>query len=209
MAVADGNLVGAFPRNLADEVRAVLAVVPETRSPPVSPFLVDMSGEVVAIPYRIYQDEPPTDAVRALTARQRMILHCLYSRHSDGLVRQRHLERVVSSDQPWVVPFVMQLVGEYVLEILEAIQHGLCDLPSKRSAQRLLYGDFIARNPAFFATIERRVVSYWSCYYRWDFPVFGTYPGCRLLELLRSAATDRTGRPWPRHAAAGLIPTAS
>ncbi|MEU7428773.1 hypothetical protein [Streptomyces sp. NPDC040750] len=209
MTAADGNLVDAFPRNLADEVRAVLAVMPETRIPSVSPFLLDVTGEVVAIPYRIYQDEPPIDAVRSLTAPQWMILHCLYSRHSDGLVRQRHLEQVVSSDELWVVPFVVQLVGEYVLEILEAIQHGLFDLPSKRSAQRLLYGDFIARNPAFFATIERRVVSYWSCYYRRGFPVFGTYPGCHLLELLRAAATDRTGRLWPRHTPAGLIGTAT
>ncbi|MFH9982220.1 hypothetical protein ACH4ND_23855 [Streptomyces sp. NPDC017179] len=167
-----------------------------------------MSGEVVAIPYRIYQDEPSNDAVRWLTAPQWMILHCLYARHSDGLVRQRHLEQVVSSDEPWVMPYVVQLVGEYVLEILEAIQHGLCDLPSERSAHRLLYGDFIARNPAFFATVERRVVSYWSCYYRWKFPVFGTYPGCRLLELLRAAATDRAGRRWPRHTPAGHIGTA-
>jgi len=208
MAVADGSLRDAFPQNLADEVHAVLAVMSETRTPYASPFSVDVSGETVTIPYRMNQDEPPSDAVRSLTARQRRILHCLYSRHGDGLVRQRHLEQVVRSDEPWVVPFVMQLVGEYVLEIVEAIQHGLSDLPFEHSVQRLLYGDFIARNPAFFATIERRVVSYWSCYYRWRFPVFGTYPGCRLLELLRSAATDRTGRPWPRHAPAGLTGTA-
>ncbi|WP_326756769.1 hypothetical protein OHB56_02130 [Streptomyces sp. NBC_01635] len=130
---------------------------------------------------------------------QQAILHCLYSRHSDGLVRQRHLEQIASSDEPWVVPFVVQLAGEYVLEILESIQHGLSDLSSKRSAQRLAYGDFIARNPGFFARTERRVVSYWSCYYRWKFPVLGTYPGCHLLELLRATAIDRTGRPWPRH----------
>ncbi|MFD5794242.1 hypothetical protein ACFWIO_12015 [Streptomyces diastatochromogenes] len=201
IAVADGDLAAAFPQRLAGEVRAVLAVMPEAWSAPMSPFSVDVGDEAVAIPYRIYQDEPPVDVVCSLTAVQRAILHCLYSRHSDGLVRQRHLEQLVGSEEPWVVPFVVQLVGEYVLEILEAIQHGLSGMTS---VQHLRYGDFIAQNPAFFARTERRVVSYWSCYYRWRFPIFGTYPGCHLLELLRAAATDRTGRAWPRLTPAGL-----
>ncbi|MFW6692279.1 hypothetical protein [Streptomyces sp. MAR4 CNX-425] len=193
------DLVAAFPHQLAKDVRAVSAVMPTARIAPVSPFSVEVGGQAVAIPYRIYQDEPPVDVVRTLTAVRQTILHCLYSRHSDGLVRQRHVERIAGSDEPWVVPFVVQLAGEYVLEILECIRHGLAGLPSKRPAQRLAYGDFIARNPWFFARTERRVVSYWSCYYRWRFPVFGTYPGRHLLELLRAAAVDRTGRPWPRH----------
>jgi hypothetical protein len=119
-------------------------------------------------------------------------------------MKEVHLEQIATSDELWVVPFVVQLAGEYVLEILDSIRHGLSDLPSKRSTQRLAYGDFIARNPGFFALTERRVVSYWSCYYRWKFPVFGTYPGCHLLELLRAATIDRTGRPWPRHTPPGL-----
>ncbi|MGW4874885.1 hypothetical protein [Streptomyces chartreusis] len=204
MTMTSGDLVAAFPRQLANDVRAVLAVMPEARIAPVSPFSVYVGDEAVAIPYRIYQDEPPVDVVCSLTGMQQAILHCLYSRHSDGLVRQRHLQQIVGSDALWVVPFVVQLASEYVLKILESIQHGLSDLPCKQSAQRLAYGDFIARNPGFFARTERRVVSYWSCYYRWKFPVFGTYPGCHLLELLRAAAINRTGRPWPRHAPAGL-----
>ncbi|MFF8975090.1 hypothetical protein [Streptomyces sp. NPDC014995] len=203
IAMTDDDLVAAFPHQLANDVRAVLAVMPQALIAPVSPFSVYVGNEAVAIPYRIYQSEPPVDVVRSLTGVQQAILHCLYSRHSDGLVRQRHLEQIAGSDEPWVVPFVVQLAGEYVLEILESIQHGLSDLTSKRSVHRLAYGDFIARNPGFFARTERRVVSYWSCYYRWNFPVFGTYPGCHLLELLRAAAIDRTGRPWHRHTPAG------
>ncbi|MFC7014332.1 hypothetical protein ACFQMH_21910 [Streptomyces viridiviolaceus] len=197
--MADDALVAAFPNQLASDVRVVLAVMPEAQIAPVSPFSVYVGDEVVAIPYRIYQDELPVEVARALTEAQQGILHCLYSPHSDGLVRQRHLEQIASSDEPWAVPFVVQLAGKYVLEILESIQRVLSDLLSKRSAQRLAYGDFIARNPGFFARTERRVVSYRSYYYRWKFLVFGTYPGCHLLELLRAAAADRTGRPWPRH----------
>ncbi|MGH8877622.1 MAG: hypothetical protein ACRD0P_09810, partial [Stackebrandtia sp.] len=88
---------------------------------------------------------------------------------------------------------------EYVLEIVEAIRQGLGGLAEPGSAERRLYGEFITRNPVFFATTERRVVSYWSCYYRSSYPVFGTYPGCELLEALRAAAAEVHGAPWPRN----------
>ncbi|MFF3976308.1 hypothetical protein [Streptomyces sp. NPDC001828] len=191
-------LAAAFPSCLADDVRDVLAVVPDAGlSPvsPVSPFEVEVQGETVAIPSRIYNDEPEADRQQPLTSTQRVILHCLYTRHHDGRVRQRHLEQIVACGEPWVVPFVLQLAGEYVLEILEAIVRGLPGMSAPGSAQRRLYGEFIARNPAFFARTERRVVSYWSCYYRWKYAEFGTYPGSVLLEAFRAAAGERVGRP--------------
>lgn len=93
----------------------------------------------------------------------------------------------------------MQLAGEYVLEILEVISRGLPGLSTPDSAQRRIYGEFIARNPAFFARTERRVVSYWSCYYRWKYGEFGIYPGSALLEAFRTAVVEQVGQPWPRH----------
>ncbi|MFI8943276.1 hypothetical protein [Streptomyces syringium] len=119
------------------------------------------------------------------------------------MVRQRHLEKVVGSTDPWVVPFVVQLVGEYVLEILVVICDELRDLTTPGTRGHLAYGQFIVDNPAFFARTQRRVVSYWSCYYRGTYASFQGYPGCTLLDLLRSAASDRAGHPWPNLAPAG------
>jgi hypothetical protein len=192
-------LVAAFPTRLASDVQSVLAVMPEARLAPMMPFEVEVQGETVVIPSRIYNEEQGASLKRPLAGTQQVILHCLYSRHSDGRVRQRHLEQIVASGEPWVVPFVVQLAGEYVLEILEAIGRGLPGLAVPGSAQRRLYGEFIARNPAFFARTERRVVSYWSCYYRWKYGAFGTYPGCVLLEALRAAVVEQVGAQWPRH----------
>lgn len=200
-------LAEAFPARLADDVQDVLAVMPDTRFAPVPPFEVEVQGETVAIPSRIYNEEPTANLQRPLTATQQGILHCLYSRHSDGLVRQRHLEQIVASNEPWVAPFVVRLAGEYVLEILEVISRGLPGLFTPGSAQRRLYGEFIARNPAFFARTERRVVSYWSCYYRWKYSAFGTYPGSVLLEAFRAAVAEQVDRPWPRHTPPPLADT--
>ncbi|MCX5097771.1 hypothetical protein OOK36_56060 [Streptomyces sp. NBC_00365] len=192
-------LVAAFPTRLAGDVQSVLAVMPEASYAPMMPFEVEVQGETVVIPSRIYNEEPDTGFERALSGTQQMILHCLYSRHHDGRVRQRHLKQITASGEPWAVPFVVQLAGEYVLEIIESIERGLPGLAEPGSTQRQLYGEFIARNPAFFARTERRVVSYWSCYYRWKYGAFGLYPGCVLLEAFRAAVVEQVGAQWPRH----------
>lgn len=197
-SVSNDPLIAAFPADLAGDAQAVLAVMPASRFESlVDPFSVVVGGQQVTIPGRLYNDEPSANAVMTLTARQRQLLHCLYSRHCDGMVRQRHVEQIVGSADPWVVPFVVQLVGEYVLEILVVIRDGLRDLAAPGSRGHLAYGTFIADNPAFFARTQRRVVSYWNCYYRAAYTNFRGYPGCPLLDLLRSAASGITEHPLP------------
>ncbi|MFD8649867.1 hypothetical protein [Streptomyces mirabilis] len=131
-------LVAAFPTRLAGDVQSVLAVMPEASYAPMMPFEVEVQGETVVIPSRIYNEEPDTGFERALSGTQQMILHCLYSRHHDGRVRQRHLEQITASGEPWAVPFVVQLAGEYVLEIIESIERGLPGLAERtaRAASR-------------------------------------------------------------------------
>ncbi|MFK4116576.1 hypothetical protein [Streptomyces longwoodensis] len=196
-------LIRAFPAELASDAEAVLAVMPDSQLRPHGWFSVAVAGRQVLIPERLYSDEPPTDAVASLSSRQQQLLHCLYSRHCDGMVRQRHLEKFVGSTEPWVVPFVVQLVGEYVLELLVVIRDELRDLAAPGTCGHLAYGQFLVDNPAFFARTQRRVVSYWNCNYRHAHASFQGYPGCTILDLLRSAASDRAGRPWPNLAPAG------
>ncbi|MFD4228788.1 hypothetical protein [Streptomyces sp. NPDC058545] len=188
-------LITAFPPELSGDAEAALAVMPASNLRPLEPFSAYVEGQQVSIPGRLYNDEPPTEAVASLSSRQRQLLHCLYSRHCDGMVRQLHLTEVVDSADPWVVPFVVQLVGEYVLEILVVIRDEIRDLATPGARSRLAYGQFIVENPAFFARTQRRVVSYWSCYYRSAYSTFHGCPGCSLLDLLRSAASDRAGHP--------------
>ncbi|WP_406840709.1 hypothetical protein ACICHK_39140 [Streptomyces sp. AHU1] len=196
-------LIKAFPAELASDAGAVLAVMPDSRLQPHASFSVAVEGRQVLIPERLYNDEPPTDRVASLSSRQQQLLHCLYSRHCDGMVRQRHLEKIVGCTDPWVVPFVVQLVGEYVLEILVVICDELRDLATPGTCSHLAYGQFLVDNPAFFARTQRRVVSYWNCYYRGTYASFRGYPGCTILGLLQSAASDRAGHPWPDLTPAG------
>ena len=185
-----GDVAAAFPASVRQCVPAVLEILPPTRLMPVSSFTVSVRGEPVTIPYRLYNDEPDSEVQQALSPDQRAILHCLYTRHHDGRIRHRHVERACESLQPWVMPFVVQLVGEYVLEILVTIQDQLANLNTPGAAQHTAYGQFLAANPDFLVLTGQRVASYWNCYYRSAYPDLRTYPGHALLRSLQAAASS-------------------
>ncbi|MFT9661763.1 hypothetical protein ACM0CQ_05860 [Mycobacteroides abscessus subsp. abscessus] len=73
---------------------------------------------------------------------QRTILGCLYTRHYDGFVRQQWVRTILDTEHLWVAPFVIQLVGEYVPEIIDDIAEALRARPAEP------YGRFITENPS-------------------------------------------------------------
>ncbi|WP_211244020.1 hypothetical protein [Actinospica robiniae] len=99
-------LTMAFPAALANDVRAVQAIMPpaDYAPAPTEAFGVSVDGEAISIPYRIHHPEPAHAATQALTPRQTAILGCLYTRHHDGYVRQRHIEQVIRTPEPWTHP---------------------------------------------------------------------------------------------------------
>lgn len=110
-------LEAMFPRALHADLRIVLTVLdPGLRNDhfEAPPFLVE--GERLQLLARFYSPEPSRDALTDLTARQKLILTCLYSRHHDGRVREAHL-RTLEGDEPWLPVFVLRLVSEYVIQI--------------------------------------------------------------------------------------------
>lgn len=181
-------LLAAFPAALADDVRVVAQALPPARYPVLSGgFNVLVEGEHLAIPYRLCTPMPAEDTSARLSATQTKILHCLYSRHSDGFVRQHHLNQIIDATDPWIVPFVIKLVGEYVVDIVIDIKQGLTDVVTVDTAQHEAYGRFAAANPDFLHLTSQRVASYWRCYYRNRYP-HRYYPGRIVLNELQEAA---------------------
>lgn len=85
-----------------------------------------------------------------------------------------------------------------------AIDRGLPEITLADSAYRALYGQFLATNPSFFCSTERRVVSYWNCYYRRLYPDFRAYPGNNLLAKLHDAVEHVAGHRWPSYSPRGF-----
>jgi hypothetical protein len=122
-------------------------------------FSAVVEGETVAIPNRIYDDLSSRD-LTGISSLQLELLHCLMTRHDSGLVREEYLAQIVCLPNAWIPPFVIQLVGEYVIEILHVIQKNLPNLDAE------LYRRFLAANEPYFSTTKQRVTSYWDCYHR-------------------------------------------
>ena len=108
-----------------------------------------------------------------------MIALCLGTRHHDGHLREACVRQLLQQQRAWTVPFVVHLCGEYVLQIVEVIGAALPAWNGEALAR------YLRENPAYVATLERRAVSYWNCYYRAQYPVWDAYPGCRVMAALR------------------------
>lgn len=177
----------AFPSCLEQEAKALDQVMGQLSQARVAMhrFIdVRVGGEELAIPYRIY-DQGYEVVFDQLTETQSILYSCLLTRHHDGHVRQRYLERILSVHEPWVVPFVVQLTGEYVIQIFETVEAQLPTLDP------VLYGRFIRDNQAYFQTTYARMISYWDCYYRRQYKHPSDYVGflvfAKLCELSESS----------------------
>jgi hypothetical protein len=181
----------AFPRRLHDSVRSALHRLPTSSSAPtpntIGPVCLD--GEDIRIPARIYNPPQHAGHLDERVDTEAAIIHCLYSRHHDGFVRQRHLERLLPLTATWQAPFAFQIVGEYVVELIELLESSLDD------DTRRMVSAFVEANPEFLARTQQRVLSYWNCYYRARWPRLEDYPGTRILDRLGIHATKRRGHP--------------
>ena len=174
------ELAKAFPAALQPEAQTALAALSVNRcSSTLEPFSLRLGNELVWIPNRIYYDPPSLRAFR-LTEMESELLDCIFTRHNDGLIRQAHLTRIIRSTSPWIPCFVVPLLGEYVIEIIQLIQDELphINIPA--------YAEFVRSNPEFMELTESRVMSYWNCYYRST--KREEYPGFFVVKYLRSLA---------------------
>jgi hypothetical protein len=191
------SLVRAFPARLAPVVTDVVKALPEAPWPPLEsvtennnrrswPGLV-VAAEPVVIPDRIYNPSPRF--WRPLGHLGKLVVAGIYSRHHDGFVRQRWLGMLLDADEPWVAPFIVQLLGEYVIEICYDIERcARSELPA-HSALRQHLSAFLADNPCFAELTRQRAISYWAEYYRDQHPSQDTYPPLAALSILSGGRT--------------------
>ena len=183
VGIARLDEASGFPYALRTSVHeAVAAVAKGEWHPPRHVFLVNLELAALRIPYRIYYD--PMLLRRELATSdgdRRAILACLGTRHYDGYLRQECLAELWAVREAWLIPYVIQLAGEYVVEIARDVVEGIpkMDVPELAA--------FVRANPAYLATLQRRVTSYWSCYHRSAYPDRGAYPGTKVVTYLQKS----------------------
>ena len=192
------SLARAFPARLGPAVANVAHSLPGARIRPAGsvtasqsrtwPGLVVNGGPVV-VPQRIYNPEPSPHVVAGLSHVEAVVAAAIYSRHDDGFVRQRQLGTLLEADEPWTAPFIVQLLGEYVIEICRDIERfARTEFPG-RPAMRENLSAFFRENTCFTALTRQRAISYWSCYYRCQYPSQDTYPALAALSILSGRTT--------------------
>ncbi|WP_395405744.1 hypothetical protein ACHMW6_03960 [Pseudoduganella sp. UC29_106] len=173
----------AFPLELAGAVQRVAAeLTPGSLLPPsANGHTVWVQDEALCMPYRLYYQSGAVLAPREGT--DALIAACLGSRLHDGFVREPCAEYLLRHPTPWTTPFVVALLGEYVVEIVQKIEIALAGAPLST------YAAFANQNPAFMATTRRRAISYWNQYYRRQYPLKDAYPGLLALSAIGAAAS--------------------
>ncbi|MCE4554910.1 hypothetical protein [Pelomonas cellulosilytica] len=174
----------AFPAAIQPAALALLEAMTTSQLARVHQgFQVNLQGELLSAPARLYCS--PGD-LRALidhaTGDHRTLALCLGTRHWNGYVREECLRRFIATDRPWTAPFLVQLLGEYVIEIVELI----ASTTPQATVQNL--ADFARENPKFMALTRQRATSYWDCYFRRHFPSLQTYPAIRTLNAMDALA---------------------
>ena len=176
------ELTEAFPEDLRESVRAVLEATSREQSPLVrSPNdigLVTLNGERLRIPARIYRDEPDWSWVRSRKPVERSVAACLYTRHHDGYVRERALSHLPPVEAPWMAPFVIQLLGEYVIELVERAAMLIQGSPNTA------FVVFLRENAGFLDLTAQRATSYWNEYHRRRFRKREEYPAFPAIATL-------------------------
>ena len=175
------KILNAFPADLSSDVEKVIEYLLDKKfdvHPTVEQSII-LNGESLSIPCRVYFDKPHETTGKRLTELQQNILNCLYLRHHNGYIRQARLELLMGKTDYFIVPYVFQLLGEYVKEILPLIDNYI----DERTIE--LFVKFILENPKYWQQTECRMISYWNEYYRREFRNLHQYIGYKIVKKLK------------------------
>jgi hypothetical protein len=194
-------LRSAFPRSLEAYVDNALRVVPlaDTR-----PFVnehasVDVRGEEFRLLRRVYFDYVylkdgswHTHARWQMPSLEQDVLACIYSTHHDGVVRAQSINRLIESRHDWALPYLLNLVSDYVVEITELIDYRADRIDIEIAHQ------FAASNHRYVSRIADRVLSYWSLWHRVRHHSGTDHPQYAWLEDYPAYKTLKRLDIWPR-----------
>ena len=195
------KLKGRFPSELEKEYEKIESIFDlTTKHQSYMPFDVNLEGNTLSPPSRIYTEEAQLSSslkLIRLNSTQKEILYCLFSRHHDGYVREKCLKKVILSNNKFTTPYIIQLLGEYVFEIIEIIYENRENLNHKNMVE------YIRENPKHFEITKQRVYSYWDCYYRRAYPKYKRdvkprgpsyldYPGIKMVKYLNTLVKNES-----------------
>jgi len=141
---------------------------------------IDVTGQMIAIPRRLHF--PDLSAASDTLSNLNPASRCLITRATDGRLRQQAVRSVIGHQNAWVAPFVLLLLGEYVIEIVEDVRDALPVLDQS------VYANLIRENRQTVQRLRARATSYWDAYHRQQYPQKRDYPGLQALHEMETWA---------------------
>lgn len=136
-----------------------------------------LNGEAINFPYRIYYLDIYENISEFFSFEQKMIYHAIFTRSCNGFIREKHLKAILSVSYPdWIIPYIVKLSDEYVIEILEDIYEKIY----KKDIEKLKI--FCELNLVNFLISYDRMISYWNVYYRNKYIFYKDYIGYNLFQ---------------------------
>ena len=175
------SILKAFPRELSHELGGLMSatfVIDDHKYPLSDCFSVKLNSEALKIPTRIYSGK--VEGYELLPALQKHLIDCLYTRHYNGYIREENLKKTILLNEPWAVPYIVHLLGEPVIEIIQVIDDNIDELDKK------IYSTFINENVSFYEKTKDRVASYWNCYHRHNCISKDDYVGFKVVKAFDS-----------------------
>lgn len=173
----------SFPEELNNDLQEVLKIIPKETYNNVSIGCSEngieyySNNNIIKIPYRMYFMDIDVTEIDHLTDIQKIILYCIYTRSCNGYIRERYLNELLKLDFAyWVIPFIVKLCDEYVVEILEVIYNQLKDRDNNDIKT------FCLENKSTINRSYSRMVSYWNEFYRNREFNFHKYIGRKLFR---------------------------
>jgi len=183
----EGIIVSSFLEEFSEEINHIFQYLKWNKLTYSDLFeRIIIEEQIINIPYRIYFDELKHVNISNLSKLEYRILCCLFTRHSNGKVREKYLRDILNQDSlyTWEIPYVLQLTGEYVVEIIELILMKWELLDNEN-----LY-KFICSNRKYVEKTIRRIQSYWNAYYR-GYAQENEYVGFIIKESLQSSLINK------------------
>ena len=141
-----------------------------------------LTDEVIFLIYRIYFHEPNLELENRLTETQKQILNCIYTRHHNGYIIEKRLKNLYGLDQEWILPYKLQLLREYVIQILVELDKHITD----ENIQQ--YKQFTLNNRKYWEQTKSRMTSYWNEYYRYpNYKKIKDYIGYKIMKRINKA----------------------
>ena len=123
-------------------------------------YFINLQNEKIVLLGRVYFDEPNIKQENELNETQKQILNCIYTRHLNGFIREKRLRNLLNIDHEWVIPFKVQLLGEYIFEITEELDKHVTE------DNVHLYKQFTIYSARYWQQTKSRMLTYWDLFHR-------------------------------------------